>query len=193
VYAAYAEPDADFDKLPPSRRSTKPSSPPPTDLDTQLEIPRRLRLPAWDAKIDKLSAAKTPRRAVPAAARQTGHAGCSTKPTNHLTPNRSSGLNSFAAVSPDGGGRDTTATFSTTPASGSWSWIEAMASVGAITARARQKESGSRSKPSRRVARIRDESRARMGEAEREGATGQKQGEVGAASKNSRATSTETQ
>jgi sulfate-transporting ATPase len=57
VYAAYAEPDADFDALAPSRASWRPSSPPPAPTaSTSWKIAAdALRLPPWDASIGKLS------------------------------------------------------------------------------------------------------------------------------------------
>ena len=57
IYAAYAEPDADFDKL--AEEQAKYENILATsgsDTDTQLEIAAdALRLPAWDAKIEHLS------------------------------------------------------------------------------------------------------------------------------------------
>jgi sulfate-transporting ATPase len=58
VYAAYADEDADFDALAPSRRAWKRSSPTADggNLNLQLEMAAdALRLPPWDAKIGVLS------------------------------------------------------------------------------------------------------------------------------------------
>ena len=58
MYAAYAEPDADFDKLAAEQEKLEKilaSADRPT-LDTQLEIAAdALRLPPWDAKVGNLS------------------------------------------------------------------------------------------------------------------------------------------
>src|SRR5512140_2292135 len=58
VYAAYAEPDADFDKLAVEQEKLEKilASADSSTLDTQLEIAAdALRLPPWDAKVDVLS------------------------------------------------------------------------------------------------------------------------------------------
>src|SRR6188768_2764864 len=58
VYAAYAEPDADFDKLAAEQEKLEKqlASADASTLDTQLEIAAdALRLPPWDAKVDTLS------------------------------------------------------------------------------------------------------------------------------------------
>jgi sulfate-transporting ATPase len=57
VYAAYAEPDADFDKLAAEQAKYEAIiAATGEDLEHQLEIAAdALRLPPWDAKIDKLS------------------------------------------------------------------------------------------------------------------------------------------
>ena len=57
VYAAYAEPDADFDKLAADQAKYEGIiAATGEDLEHQLEIAAdALRLPPWDAKIDKLS------------------------------------------------------------------------------------------------------------------------------------------
>ncbi|MBT0960198.1 energy-dependent translational throttle protein EttA [Denitromonas iodatirespirans] len=57
VYAAYAEPDADFDKLAEEQaRYENIISTAGTDVETQMEIAAdALRLPPWDAVIGKLS------------------------------------------------------------------------------------------------------------------------------------------
>ncbi len=58
VYAAYAEPDADFDKLAAEQEKLEKllASADSSTLDTQLEVAAdALRLPPWDAKVDILS------------------------------------------------------------------------------------------------------------------------------------------
>ena len=58
VYAAYAEPNADFDKLAGEQERLEKllASADSSTLDTQLEVAAdALRLPPWDAKVDKLS------------------------------------------------------------------------------------------------------------------------------------------
>ncbi|HZZ94687.1 MAG TPA: energy-dependent translational throttle protein EttA [Usitatibacter sp.] len=58
VYAAYAEPDADFDKLAAEQEKLEKvlASADSSTLDTQLEVAAdALRLPSWDAKVDVLS------------------------------------------------------------------------------------------------------------------------------------------
>ncbi len=57
IYAAYAEPDADFDKLAEEQAKYENIiAAAGTDAETQLEIAAdALRLPAWDAKIEHLS------------------------------------------------------------------------------------------------------------------------------------------
>jgi energy-dependent translational throttle protein EttA len=58
VYAAYAEPGADFDKLAAEQERLEKlmASADASTLETQLEVAGdALRLPPWDAKVDKLS------------------------------------------------------------------------------------------------------------------------------------------
>ena len=58
VYAEYAEPDADFDKLAAEQEKLEKllASAESDTLDTQLEVAAdALRLPPWDAKVDTLS------------------------------------------------------------------------------------------------------------------------------------------
>src|SRR6188472_473210 len=58
VYAEYAEPDADFDKLAAEQEKLEKllASADSSTLDTQLEVAAdALRLPPWDAKVDVLS------------------------------------------------------------------------------------------------------------------------------------------
>jgi energy-dependent translational throttle protein EttA len=77
IYAAYAEPDADFDKLAAEQAKYEALlANAGSDTEHQLEIAAdALRLPPWDAKIDKLSGGEKRRVAlVPAAVIQAGHA-----------------------------------------------------------------------------------------------------------------------
>jgi energy-dependent translational throttle protein EttA len=58
VYAAYAEPDADFDKLAAEQEKLEKllASADASTLETQLEVAAdALRLPPWEAKVDNLS------------------------------------------------------------------------------------------------------------------------------------------
>jgi len=58
VYAAYAEPDADFDKLAAEQEALEKllATADADTLETQLEVAAdALRLPPWDAKVDNLS------------------------------------------------------------------------------------------------------------------------------------------
>ena len=58
IYAAYAEPDADFDKLASEQEALEKilASADSSTLDTQLEVAAdALRLPPWEAKVDVLS------------------------------------------------------------------------------------------------------------------------------------------
>ena len=58
VYAAYAEPDADFEKLAAEQEKLEKllASADASTLETQLEVAAdALRLPPWEAKVDKLS------------------------------------------------------------------------------------------------------------------------------------------
>jgi sulfate-transporting ATPase len=58
IYAAYAEPDADFDKLAAEQERLEKvlASADSSTLETQLEVAAdALRLPPWDAKVDVLS------------------------------------------------------------------------------------------------------------------------------------------
>ena len=78
VYAAYAEPDADFDKLAAEQAELEAiiAAAGSENTDLQLEIAAdALRLPPWDA-VDRQAVRRreAPRRAVPAAAVQARHA-----------------------------------------------------------------------------------------------------------------------
>ena len=77
IYAAYAEPDADFDKLAAEQAKYEAIiATAGADTDVQMEIAAdALRLPPWDAKIAQaLRRREAPRRAVPPAAVEARHA-----------------------------------------------------------------------------------------------------------------------
>ena len=80
VYAAYAEPDADFDALAAEQAELEAiiaaaASSGADDIEHQMEIAAdALRLPPWDAIVGKLSGGEAPRGAVPPAAVQARHA-----------------------------------------------------------------------------------------------------------------------
>ncbi len=132
VYAAYAEPDADFDALAEEqgRAGGHRSAAAGHDSEHQLEIAAdALRLPAWDAKIGQsLRWRKTPRGAVQAAAVRARHAAAG---RTDQPPGRRVGRLAGAVPAPlprhRGGRSPTTATSSTTPPSGFWNWTVARA------------------------------------------------------------------
>ena len=77
IYAAYAEPDADFDKLSADQAKFEAIiATSGADVEHQMEIAAdALRLPPWDAVIGKLSRRReAPRGAVQAAAVEARHA-----------------------------------------------------------------------------------------------------------------------
>jgi sulfate-transporting ATPase len=101
IYAAYAEEDADFDKLATEQAEMEAIiSSAGTDSEHQLEIAAdALRLPPWDAKI-----------------------GCWTSRPTTWTPNQWTGWSSFCSATPaPWWPSPTTATSWTTPPNGFWS------------------------------------------------------------------------
>ncbi|MBL8507671.1 energy-dependent translational throttle protein EttA [Chitinimonas viridis] len=86
VYAAYAEPDADFDKLAEEQaRCEAILSTAGQDLETQMEIAAdALRLPPWDANIDKLSGGEKRRVALCKLLMSKPDMLLLDEPTNHL-------------------------------------------------------------------------------------------------------------
>jgi sulfate-transporting ATPase len=144
VYAAYAEPDADFDKL--AELQAKYENIIATsgaDIETQLEIAAdALRLPPWDAKIGPCPAVRSAAWRCASCCCRAPTCCCSTSPPTTSTPNPSTGSSSSCAASrapwwPS----PTTATSSTTPPSGSSNSTAARASLeGQLLQLARAKE-----------------------------------------------------
>ena len=86
IYAAYAEPDADFDKLAEEQAKYEAVlAASGSDMEHQLEIAAdALRLPAWDAKIDTLSGGEKRRVALCRLLMSKPDMLLLDEPTNHL-------------------------------------------------------------------------------------------------------------
>jgi energy-dependent translational throttle protein EttA len=103
VYAAYAEPDADFDKLAAEQEKLEKllASADSSTLDTQLEVAAdALRLPPWDAKVDNLSGGEKRRVALCRLLLSKPDMLLLDEPTNHLDAESVEWLEQFLARFP---------------------------------------------------------------------------------------------
>jgi sulfate-transporting ATPase len=103
VYAAYAEPDADFDKLAAEQEKLEKilASADSSTLETQLEIAAdALRLPPWDAKVDVLSGGEKRRVALCRLLLSKPDMLLLDEPTNHLDAESVEWLEQFLARFP---------------------------------------------------------------------------------------------
>ena len=136
VYAAYADPDADFDKL--AELQAKYENIINTagaDVETQLEIAAdALRIPPWDAKIGPLSGGEKRRVALCKLLLSKPDMLLLDEPTNHLDAESVEWLEQFLVRFPAPWSLSpTTATFSTTPPNGFSNSTAAKASPGRAT------------------------------------------------------------
>ncbi len=100
VYAAYAEPDADFDKLAAEQERLEKvlASADSSTLDTQLEVAAdALRLPPWDQKVDVLSGGEKRRVALCRLLLSKPDMLLLDEPTNHLDAESVEWLEQFLA------------------------------------------------------------------------------------------------
>ncbi len=100
VYAAYAEPDADFDKLASEQEALEKvlASADSSTLDTQLEVAAdALRLPPWEAKVDTLSGGEKRRVALCRLLVSKPDMLLLDEPTNHLDAESVEWLEQFLA------------------------------------------------------------------------------------------------
>jgi sulfate-transporting ATPase len=103
IYAAYAEPDADFDKLASEQEALEKvlASADSSTLDTQLEVAAdALRLPPWEAKVDKLSGGEKRRVALCRLLVSKPDMLLLDEPTNHLDAESVEWLEQFLARFP---------------------------------------------------------------------------------------------
>ena len=103
VYAEYAEPDADFDKLAAEQERLEKllASADSDTLDTQLEVAAdALRLPPWDAKVDMLSGGEKRRVALCRLLLSKPDMLLLDEPTNHLDAESVDWLEQFLARYP---------------------------------------------------------------------------------------------
>jgi sulfate-transporting ATPase len=132
VYAAYAEPDADFDALATEQAELEAiiAAAGGENTDHQLDIAAdALRLPPWDAKIGPLSGGEKRRVALCRLLLSKPDMLLLDEPTNHLDAESVEWLEQFLSASPaPWWPSPTTATSWTTPPSGSWNSTAATAS-----------------------------------------------------------------
>ena len=138
VYAAYAEEDADFDKLAAEQQRLEAilATGDAAHARAAAGNRRRRAAPAAVGREDRHAVRRreAPRRAVPPAAAASPTCCCSTNRPTTSTPNRSSGWSSSSPASPAPWSRSPTiATSSTTPPSGSSSSTAAAAFRGRAT------------------------------------------------------------
>jgi ABC-type multidrug transport system ATPase subunit len=134
IYAAYAEPDADFDKLSEEQQKLEgiiAAAGAESDTEHQLEIAAdALRLPPWEAVIKNLSGGEKRRVALCRLLLSKPDMLLLDEPTNHLDAESVEWLEQFLARFPaPWWASPTTATSWTTPPSGSWNWTAAAASL----------------------------------------------------------------
>ena len=155
VYAAYAEPDADFDKLAAEQAQHEAIiATSGSDTEHQMEIAAdALRLPPWEAKVATLSGGEKRRVALCKLLLSKPDMLLLDEPTNHLDAESSTGWSSSCCASRAPWWRSpTTATSSTTPPSGSSNSTAATAFRGRATTLAgwSRRRSGSSARPSPR-------------------------------------------
>jgi sulfate-transporting ATPase len=184
VYAAYAEPDADFDALATEQAELEAiiAAAGGENTDHQLDIAAdALRLPPWDAKIGPLSGGEKRRVALCRLLLSKPDMLLLDEPTNHLDAESVEWLEQFLSASPaPWWPSPTTATSWTTPPSGSWNSTAATASPTRATTPTgwKGKAPGGRAEGRGRP-RQGHEAGTGVGAQERQGPPGQEQGASG--------------